>query len=355
MQTIIENGRRLIPPTAENMTFMGRISFIDDDAPEFYWPYSNVRIRFKGTYIGAVIRNKTIYNKMSVGCTIDGIEKCISFDTPDGEYLLTLAEGLEDTEHEAVFFKRQDASHFFAFMGFVLDEGAEVLPVPELPEFKIEVFGDSVCAGAVTEAVANTGMLDPEDNDGSFDNAWQAFPAITARALNAQLHDTSQGGIAVFNGTGYYHGPDFIGMESAYDKLCMFPEGTHGVTEWDFTRYIPDVVIFEVGQNDCHCETDINTDITDPVYRRKWKSRYKDIILSLQKHYPKAKFILLLTILCHDPEWDKAVEEISAELDDENIVYFRFTRTGRGTPGHPRIPEQCEMADELTAYISSMI
>lgn len=355
METIIDSTKKLIAPSKENMAFMGRISFIDEGEPEFYWPYSNVSIRFKGTYIGAVIRNKRIYNKMSVGCTVDGVEKRIDFSDDDGEYLLTLAEGLEDTEHEVCLFKRQDASHFFAFLGFVVDEGAQVLPPPELPELKIEVFGDSVCAGAVTEAVTNTGMPDPEDNDGHFDNAWQAFPALTARALDAQLVNTSQGGIAIFDGTGFYHGPDFIGMESAYDKLCMFPEGTHGVTKWDFSEYIPDIVIFEVGQNDPHCFTGFYPDIIAPLYRRKWKDRYKQIILSLKEKYPRARFILLLTLLCHDPEWDRAVEEISAELDDENITYFSFTRTGKGTPGHPRIPEQCEMADELTAYIRAMI
>ena len=99
-----------------------------------------------------------------------------------------------------------------------------------------------------------------------------------------------------------------------------------------------------------------DSDISDPSYREKWKSGYKGIVNSLRGHYPKAVFILLLTVLCHDSEWDKAVEEIKNELGGESrgFYHFMFKRTGKATPGHPRIPEQYEMAEELTAFISSL-
>ena len=177
---------------------------------------------------------------------------------------------------------------------------------------------------------------------------------ITARNLGAQIHNIAQGGIAIFDNTGYYHAPNFIGMESVYDKLCYFPEGAKGVTPWDFELYTPDVVLFAVGQNDPHNEGHEDFDIADPEYRAKWKNAYKNIILDLRNKYPNATFVLLLTVLCHGEEWDKAVDEIAAELNDEKISHFMFTRTGKATPGHPRLPEQYEMAEELTAYLSNM-
>ena len=38
---------------------------------------------------------------------------------------------------------------------------------------------------------------------------------MTARMLNAQIHDIAQGGIALLDGQGWFHEPDQIGMESA--------------------------------------------------------------------------------------------------------------------------------------------
>ena len=143
-------------------------------------------------------------------------------------------------------------------------------------------------------------------------------------------------------------------MESAYDKLCYFPEGKKGITKWDFSSYVPNVVLFAVGQNDPHREGHPDNDITDPEYRTKWKNRYKDIILDLKSKYPNAYFILLLTVLNHDPVWDDVIEEIKNELNDEKISHCKFTRSGKATPGHPRLPEQYEMAEELTAFISAM-
>ena len=345
----------LIPSDDKQLSYMGRIDFADVKAPMFYYPDSMVTVRFKGTYIKAKIRNRRIYNTQEVGAVIDGRQQKYTFCEDgawQGEYTITLAQGLENAEHEVIFFKRQDASHYFAFLGFETD--GEILPAKPQPQRRIECYGDSVSAGAVVEAVANVGALDPENNDGIYDNAWYSYSMITARNLGAQLHNVAQGGIAIFDDTGYFHAPNCVGMESVYDKLCYIPEG--GCTQWDFSRYTPQVVLFAVGQNDQHNEGRPDSDITQPEYRKKWKEGYKSIINSLRSHYPKAVFILLLTVLCHDGQWDKAVEEIKNELggEESGVYHFMFKRTGKATPGHPRIPEQYEMAEELTAFISSM-
>lgn len=349
----LPEGKRLISPT-DRLSYMGRIDLSKPEEPVFIWAGSCVRMRFTGTYVGAAVFNRSFYNRISLGYIIDGREGRAELGSEEGEYYLPLAEGLEEGEHEITLFKRQDATHYFKLLGFAVDSGAQIIDPPPLPHRRIECFGDSVSAGAVVEATDCTGALDPEDNDGSYDNAWRSYAAITARNLGAQLHNTSQGGIAVFDNTGWYHGPNFIGMETAYDKLCYYPEGEQGFTPWDFSRYIPQLVIFAVGQNDQHDEVKGDPDIRDPEFRRRWKERYKDIIRALGEKYPKARFVLLLTVLWHDPEWDRAVGEIAAELGDERVTHFMFTRTGKATPGHPRISEQQEMAEELTAYISQM-
>lgn len=348
------NGKMFVGADNSKLSYMGRINFEDIKRPEFYYAASNVKLRFKGTEISAVLFNHKFFNTQEIGYVLDGREGKITFEENDKDIVLEIAKDLDDEEHEITLFKRQDASHYFEFVGFVLNENAKVLENKTAFTRKIECYGDSVSAGAVCEAVQCVASNDPEDNQGVYDNSWHSYSVITARNLGAQIHDVAQGGIAIFDNTGYYHAPNFIGMESVYDKLCYFPEGKNGATEWDFSKYTPNVVIFAVGQNDTHNEGHDDFDIKDKEYRLKWKKRYKEIILDLRAKYPKAFFVLTLTILCHDAEWDMVIDEIANELNDEKIKHFQFTRSGKATPGHPRLPEQYEMAEELTAYLSSM-
>ncbi|MBR4555093.1 MAG: electron transporter RnfD [Ruminococcus sp.] len=348
--------KKFIPASDPSIRYMGRIDRTIPDAPKIIYAGSMITLRFTGTCLSAVICNHRFYNKMELGLLVDGKEEKVSFETDRERFTLPLVSGLPDAEHEVTLFKRQDATHYFDFFGFETDPETESLPPRPLPDRRIECYGDSVSAGAVCEAMDNVASPDPDDTQGVYDNAYHSFPMITARNLGAEINNIAQGGIAVFDRTGYYHAPDTIGMETVYNKTVYFPEEC-GYTEWDFSRYTPHVVIFAVGQNDQHREQGEDPDINEPGYRSKWKERYKDILRDLRSHYPNARFILLLTVLMHDPSWDAALDEIVAELGaegEDKVTHFTFTRCGKATPGHPRLPEQYEMASELTAYISRM-
>lgn len=349
-------SKKFIPASDPSIRYMGRIDRSVPDAPKIVYAGSMITLRFKGTELSAVICNHRFYNKMELGLLIDGKEDKVGFDTDRQRFSLPLVSGLEDREHEITLFKRQDATHYFDFFGFETNEGAEVLPPLPRPDRRIECFGDSVSAGAVCEAVENVGAPDPENNQGVYDNAYHSYSMITARNLGAEINNVAQGGIAIFDGTGYYHAPHTIGMETVYNKTVYFPEEC-GYSDWDFSEYIPQVVIFAVGQNDQHRELGDDPDITDPDHRRKWKERYKDILRDLRAHYPNARIILLLTVLMHDPSYDAALDEIVSELTaegEDKVSHLMFKRCGKATPGHPRLPEQYEMASELTAYISRL-
>ena len=334
----------------EAVSYMGRVDFSDVKAPRVIFAGSSITLRFVGTAAGAVITNHQLYFINELGILVDGKEDKVRIEEHEKEIFLPIAENLEYGEHEIILFKRQDATHYFDFKGFAIK--GEVMPKSAKPKRRIECYGDSVSAGAVCEAVDYTAKSDPENHQAVYDNSWHSYSMITARNLGAEINNNAQGGIAIFDGTGYYHAPDYIGMESAYDKLCYFPEG--GIKSWDFSKYTPHVVIFAVGQNDNHHEGFEDFDIDDPEYRLKWKNAYKKIIVDLRNKYPKATFILILTVLMHAQGWDKAVEEIAQELNDEKIHYLKFKRAGKATPGHPRLSEQYEMAEELTSFISNL-
>ncbi len=340
--------------TADNKAFsyMGRTDFSDPKAPMLIYAGSNIRFCFRGTSLAITIENIPMNDNMWIGALIDGVQKKIPIENNRDRQRIVIAEGLEDDKtHSCMIFKRQAAAHYFRFISAEADEITEF---DHTYDMKLEFFGDSVTAGEVSEAVYYEGISDPENHGSTYDNSYFSYAFSAARKLNAEFNNNSQGGIALFDHTGYFYGPDIetlTGLESTYDKLSYVPYAPCGVSDWDFSRYTPDIVIFAIGQNDANPRPEA---VFEKEYTEKWKSRYKEIISDLKKHYGNVRFIITMTVLRHDMKWEEILDELCAEFNDPSVIRFRFRRTGAATDGHPRITEQEEMAIELADFISGL-
>lgn len=344
-----------ILPSDKRINYTGRIDHSDENAPVFYYAGSCAAFRFEGTGFSVKINSVVYWGELSLGIVIDGELKCERLDPENNGKDVVITRTVPDGVHNIVIYKQHAANQLLSIKGLAVE--GELLEPAAKPALKIEAYGDSVCAGEVIEAYDYVGKNDPENHNSRYDNVWNSFVMQTARNLNAEIHNICQGGIAILDGTGYFHHPDYIGLESVYDKLCYFPEG--GISQWDFSRYIPDIVIIAVGQNDKHNGRQDNDDIdiADPKYRKLWKTAYMKIVRDLDKKYSSPKFVLTTTILGHDPEWDNAIEEIKNELCEMGIKAYHnvFKRNGSATPGHPRLAEHNEMTAELTEFIKKIL
>ena len=336
------------------ISYMGRVDFSDKKAPKFFYPGTQASFVTDGTFVKATLNVKNFWGELTVGVIIDGkpFRIAVTDEINGKDTVYTIAENLEKGKHEVVIYKAHAANQLLTLKSIETD--GQLLSADKKYSLKLDVYGDSVCAGEVIEAGDYVGKCDPENHNSRYDNVYYSFVMQTARKLGAEINNNSQGGIALFDGTGYFHMPNCIGLESTYNKMCYFPEGGE-LSDWDFARYTPDFVIIAIGQNDKH-NAEKNTDdidISDVDYRRKWKEKYKELVRDLNNSYKTAVFILTTTVLMHDKDWDKAIEEICEELCGEGICCRKntFSRNGTATPGHPRIIEHNEMANELTEFI----
>ncbi len=339
--------------SADNKAFyyMGRVDFTDPKAPVLIYAGSNIKCCFKGTFLKLTIDNIPMDKFSSLGAVIDGVQYRIELKNENGAAEYEIANGLSDEVHSLTIFKRQGAAHYFRFIS--LETDGELLPANENYSLKLEYYGDSVSAGEVTEAVYYEGHQDPENHGSVYDNSYFSYTWLLARRLGAEFYNNSQGGLSLFDKTGYFNGPDNLtGLETTYNKLSYVSYSPMGLTEWDFSRYTPDIVIFAIGQNDANPKPEA---IFDEEYAKKWKDKYKEILLELKARYNNPKFILITTVLMHDRIWDDRIEEIKNELNSPDVFHFMFKRNGAATPGHPRITEQTEMALELEAFIRENI
>lgn len=334
----------------EKLQYSGRIDDSNPKRPEFIFPASSLTFAFRGTGAAVVICNRKAYWDNYVGIIVDGIQKKVLL--PDkGSARIVLAEGLNEAVHHVMIFKRQDACHEFAIEELELFGAEALAEPPKKPYRKIEVYGDSVSAGEVSESVEYAGKPDPVHN-GEYSNSWYSYSWMTARKLDARIHDIAQGGIALLDGTGWFSDPVYMGMETVWDKVHYCPE-LGGTTDWDFSRYTPHVVIVAIGQNDSHPE-DYMKENPDGQKAQRWMDAYEAWIKKIRNRYPRAVIILATTILEHDANWDDAIKQVCGRLHDERIYHFQYSNNGNGTPGHIRIPEADQMAEELCLFIESI-
>lgn len=340
-----------ILPNNSSLIYSGRIDVSDPFAIVWTYPGTFVKIKFKGTQLSIQVCNKHNYWDNYLGVVEgDAQTKLLLPEEGDATIEIPLQE-TPDNVHEVLIFKRQDACHELTILGFELDDDAELLEASPLPKRRIEVYGDSVSAGEVSEALDYVAKADPEHN-GEYSNSWYSYAWMTARMLDAELHDIAQGGAALLDETGWYHAPDYIGMETIWDKMRYNP-GYGTVTEWDFSKYTPDIVIVAIGQNDSHPDDYMKTDY-EGEKAKNWRTHYRQFLAKLRETYPDAWIICCTTLLQHDIGWDMSISQAVQDLGDKKVSHCVFQRNGKATPGHLRIPEAEEMAKELCQHIRAL-
>ncbi len=350
MKEFLQEKERLVLPSDEHLLYSGRIDDKNPDRPCFIYAGSSVSFRFVGSKVKLIINNRHCCYANFIGYVLDGtrMDK-VEIKEHGVDLVINLVEGLENKEHEIVIYKRQDAAHFFDLLAIILDKEAFLLERPARPVRRMEVFGDSVSCGEVSEAVDYVGQCDPENHNGVYSNSWYSYAFLAARKLGAQLHCSAQGGLALLDETGWFHGPDYVGLLSTYNKL-KYNTQIEPYTEWDFNRYTPHVVLVAIGQNDANPENYMGVDQVKSDY---WKKEYENFLTTIRSIYPKAFLVLTTTILNHEKTWDDAIEEVCNRMQDPKIVHFLYSKNACGTPGHIRISEAERMAEELTAFIES--
>lgn len=378
-----------------NLRHMGRVSDAVDPvthAPFQTWafPYTQVSFRCTGTYIGVRLVNHWGYGRATLGAVVDGMQLRIPvpIDTEHDAVTLengypsrveptepaepadmqhsqsdvrkpvyvTIAEQLPNIMHEVTIFKRQDeGNNRYNMISIELDDNAQLLPPSATkPSRRMEFYGDSVTCGERCEALCYEGQADPDEDLSGYSNSWYSYASITSRNLNAQAHLVAQGGASLIDGIGWFHAPHYLGMESIWDRSTYNPEFSEP-QPWDFTRYTPHVVVVALGQNDAHPRDFMALDY-DSAEAQHWRARYVDFVHALREKYPKALIVLTTTIVRHDAAWDRAIGEVCDKLRTEgefHVKHFLYSRNGCGTDGHPRVPEDEQMAAELTAYLES--
>lgn len=325
------------------ISYEGRVAN-DSNAAELMWPGTSINLNFKGTGVSGEFKDQETSNYYNV--IVDGkIIDVIKFDTL--KKIVPLVSGLDYGNHALQLFKRTEWDKGKTwFYGFETIGKEKLLKPKKLPKRKIEFFGNSISCGYAINDMAGDSPL------GFYENNYDAYPAITARHFDAQYHCTAKSGIGIM--VSWFP----LIMPEMYNRL----DPTDSTSKWDFSKFTPDVVVINLLQNDSWIVNMPQNEQfkmrfgTTPPTETQIVNAYKSFVQTLRSTYPKAQIICMLgsmDITKKDSPWPGYVEKAVKEINDSKI--FTYFAPYKGTPGHPKVKEQNEMAEGLINFIENHI
>jgi hypothetical protein len=331
-----------IAPGDRHLQYTGRIDSSNPAGPVLTWAGTQIAGRFTGTSLAIVLddeRGENFYNVF-----IDGDGKSarpIILQADKGSKTYVVANGLAPGEHRFLITKRTEGAEGpTVFKGLELDDKAVLLAPPARPTRRIEFFGDSITSGMGNEAPD-----DGRDDLAKDKNNYMSYAAITARALKAEAHITSQSGIGMMISWFPFTMPDF------YDQSNAVGDND---SKWNFSNWTPDVVVINVMQNDFWLIGRDHKLQPEPNDAQRVAS-YQAFVARVRALYPKAYIVCALgSMEATRPGsiWpgyiNSAVANLRASGDTRiDTLFFPFTGYGQ----HPRVKHHKANAELLTAFI----
>ncbi|MEP7375112.1 MAG: SGNH/GDSL hydrolase family protein [Chitinophagaceae bacterium] len=343
---IVHSGftQTIIKSTDPHIRYMGRVDFRGDSAA-LSWPGNSVSINFYGTGIKALLGDQSGTNYFKV--IVDNkVLPDIQLDS--GKHLYTLVSDLSAGRHHLELLKRTEwvfgKTWFYSFQ---LDPGTAISKVSAAKKRRIEFYGNSITCGY--------GVLDTTGKDrgtAPFEDHYLAYAAITARHFDAEYSCIARSGIGIL--ISWF--PQI--MSEMYDRL----DGSDENSQWDFSKYKPDVVLINLFQNDSwlvekpdYPEFKHRFDSTAPT-SQQIISAYELFVKSIRAKYPRAQIICALGSMDAAKQgsaWPGYISKAVRNLHDKRIKTLFFPY--KNTPGHPSKPEQQAMADVLIKYMEKNI
>lgn len=307
--------------SSSHINWFGRVWYDEENSyMRFDNTISGFEVNFKGTTLTATILAQggakgNCFLSILVDKKIEP-EDAIRLELQNGTetyQLVNLSEGL----HTVKVLRSTEIQEAQISALISLETDGSFYTPPKKPERKIEFYGASSNCGF--------GSLG-NDPDEAFSTDTEcgvsSFSYYTAALLKAQSN--------AFCASGYGLG---IGgtknLIAKYDRYTIYSD-----MNWDFSNYIPDVVVINLGFNDQKTFGGSGT----PLYyerRQEFKTKLKEFIRNLNMQYPDAYFYVTYGIWGEYQIYDlyqECVNELKEEGRDK-VIAFQLYRPAAGELG----------------------
>ncbi|MCQ2538949.1 MAG: GDSL-type esterase/lipase family protein [Acetatifactor sp.] len=350
--------------TESNVRVTGRTLFLKNTR---YLGYSgsSVSFRFVGKKASALIASDADFFgeelKGRIAVYIDDAKEPaqrICLDKPEAVY--TLYEGTEEREVMVTIVKYSEAPFGLCGICEIEIDTDRLLPAPAHKERKLEIIGDSITCGYGVEAESEAIPFHTQT-----ENPTKSYSLLTAGLLDAEAQLVSWSGNGIISHyveetaterrievglmPKIYQYTDF----SASSRLTPGDENTF--EKWDFTRFVPQLIIVNLGTNDCSWCKDIQE------RKDHYRDEYVKFLGYIRKNNPQAQILCMLGTMDTRvlTELEQAVDIFAKENADEKVHFLSLppqkAEDGYGADWHPSPYTQRMTADIVAAEVRKIM
>ncbi len=267
------------------------------------------------------------------------------------ETLISVFEGDVPESHAVRLVKLSECSQSLIGVKEILTDG-QMFPAEER-KTKLEFIGDSITCGYGVEGTA------ADTFSTATENAEKSHAFLAGQALGADTVLTARSGCGLVSGytEGEINGDNL--MAPIYERTGWIPwalpgRGTPQEIPWDFSRFRPDFIVIQLGNNDLSWTRGIPE--REEAYRRK----YREFLTMVRRNNPSARILCALGVFGEDLTEDMAaaVRAWAEETGDKCIRCLRLPamdeeKDGAGADHHPSEKTQRLLAAVLTDALKS--
>ncbi|HUI29258.1 MAG TPA: SGNH/GDSL hydrolase family protein [Candidatus Acidoferrales bacterium] len=238
-----------------NIQYIGRFDFLNPKKVAFDWAGVYICAKFTGTGCSLRLHDSTDEYAIIID---DHAPRLLTTDNAEVYHLVS---GLADSVPHTIMIQKRTEPLVGrgTFMGFVLDKGATLLPPDRRPDRRIEFIGNSITSGYGVMADSSNCHFTPQTED-----ACMSYASITARELHADYHLISYSGRGVVRNYGDKNKTSVNPMPALYDRICY----SDSTSTWDFTKWVPQAVVINLGTNDFSTEPHPDSTVFEEAYCR---------------------------------------------------------------------------------------
>lgn len=340
-----------------NVKVLGR-TLMYDDIRYLGYSCSAVEFVFTGTKAEAVLwTDSPKYDDAGVACAAvfvnDEAEPSRRFTLHQDEDTYLLYEGTEPKQIKLRLVKYSEVQ--FAIIGIksiLIDGGKPPVPTAK-KQRRLEFIGDSITCG-----YGNEGVFNVDGFKTTQENPWKAYAAITARALDADYHLVCWSGIGIISNYTEEEVPNdgwlMPPMYPCTDKATDLALGREQPRSWDYSSFLPDCIVINLGTNDASYTKGIAERVEG------FGREYYDFIKCIRASNPDARILCTLGIMDQNlcPEVERQVKRLTQE-GMGHIYYIAFDlqreEDGLGTDWHPSRLTHDKAAKQLEAKLREIM
>lgn len=280
-------------------------------------------------------------------------ERRICLDREEAVY--TLYESGQERKVTLTVVKYSEAAFGKCGIRYLEIDTDRLLAPPAHKERKLEIIGDSITCGYGVEAENELQAFQT-----ATENPAKSFSLLTAKALDAEANLISWSGNGIISGyvdetatapsdgclmPEIYEFTDLSGSETLFGQDKMKWE------RWDFSRFVPDVILINLGTNDCSWCKDMQE------RKDHYRDQYVEFLKAVRGHNPQAHILCMLGTMDQRvlKEAEEAVRIFSEKTEDDAVHFLSLPaqdpEDGYGADWHPSPLTQRKTAELVTAEV----